>query len=345
MFFDTKLFVAAVAGAVVGVASCGVAAQSVFSYDLFKSAVYSQTSNDAPPAPDYFIGVARIILNVAEDVTPVNLQYNGVYDGAGLLSFDETQYLFFSTPRATIAALDADFPVGTYTYRIFGSFPWQQSATLQLPATQLAAAVPAFTGDTWERMTAGAANAGQAFTGTINGWVPGVGGQADEWFTFVNVHDANTGEFVFSAGVLDPTAQEFTIDAGVLAPSTLYQVSVYYSTRDNQSPGGFGGALRLAGFDRVVVAFLLTAAPSCVLDYNLDTVINPDDLGDFITDYYTDPAIPGPGGYAIACPENDPPYDAGYKTGYTPDGSGQCNEPFPDNLGDFITDYYASEGC
>ncbi len=83
-------------------------------------------------------------------------------------------------------------------------------------------------------------------------------------------------------------------------------------------------------------------APACLLDYNLDGSLNPDDLGDFITDYYTPPPIPGPGGYAIACPENDPPYDAGYKAAYTPDGSGQCNPPFPDNLGDFITDYFGS---
>ncbi|MFN0011702.1 MAG: reprolysin-like metallopeptidase [Phycisphaerales bacterium] len=82
--------------------------------------------------------------------------------------------------------------------------------------------------------------------------------------------------------------------------------------------------------------------PACDLDYNVDTVVNPDDLGDYITDYYTDPPIPGPGGYAVACPENEAPYDQGYKAAYVPGGS-QCNEPFPDNLGDFITDYFI--GC
>ncbi|MFN0011588.1 MAG: hypothetical protein ACKVS8_08085 [Phycisphaerales bacterium] len=80
----------------------------------------------------------------------------------------------------------------------------------------------------------------------------------------------------------------------------------------------------------------------CRLDYNLDGALNPDDLGDFITDYYTVPHIPGPGGYAGPCPENDPPYDMGYKTAFTSDESVQCNAPFPDNLGDFITDYYAA---
>ncbi|MFN0011321.1 MAG: hypothetical protein ACKVS8_06720, partial [Phycisphaerales bacterium] len=81
----------------------------------------------------------------------------------------------------------------------------------------------------------------------------------------------------------------------------------------------------------------------CIQEYNGDGVLNPDDLGDFITDYYTPPPVPGPGGYAILCPENDPPYDQGYKAAFTPDGLGQCSEPFPDNLGDYITAYFT--GC
>ncbi|MFN0011579.1 MAG: immunoglobulin domain-containing protein [Phycisphaerales bacterium] len=84
--------------------------------------------------------------------------------------------------------------------------------------------------------------------------------------------------------------------------------------------------------------------PPCPLDYTPDGVVNPDDLGDFITDYFTAPPIPGPDGYAIACPENEEPYDLGYKAAYTVDLSGQCNEPNPDNLGDFITDYFAFTG-
>ncbi|MFN0010685.1 MAG: hypothetical protein ACKVS8_03475 [Phycisphaerales bacterium] len=96
---------------------------------------------------------------------------------------------------------------------------------------------------------------------------------------------------------------------------------------------------------RIVVSDVATLTIDnhcCPLDYNLDTVMNPDDLGDFITDYFTDPAIPGPGGYAVLCPENEVPYDAGYKAAYVPGLSGQCNPPFPDNLGDFITDYFAT---
>ncbi len=78
----------------------------------------------------------------------------------------------------------------------------------------------------------------------------------------------------------------------------------------------------------------------CPLDYTPDGVVNPDDLGDFITDYFTAPPLPGPDGFAIACPGNDPPYDLGFKAAYNSSGDGQCGEPFPDNLGDFITDYF-----
>ncbi len=84
---------------------------------------------------------------------------------------------------------------------------------------------------------------------------------------------------------------------------------------------------------------------TCSLDYNQDTVINPDDLGDFITDYFSEPHVPGPGGYAIPCPGNAPPYDAGYKAAFVPGGAGQCNEPFSDNLGDWITQYFGDQTC
>ena len=87
----------------------------------------------------------------------------------------------------------------------------------------------------------------------------------------------------------------------------------------------------------------LIVRAACPVEYNGDGVLNPDDIGDFITDYFTDPPLPGIGGYAIRCPRLDPPYDEGYKAAYTSNGYGQCNPPFSDNVGDYITDYFA--GC
>jgi hypothetical protein len=113
----------------------------------------------------------------------------------------------------------------------------------------------------------------------------------------------------------------------------------------------------------------VSSVAPCVADYNRDAFINLDDLGDFITDFYTDPAIPGgtqPSaptypdlavGFSGPCPaaaDAPPPYaitayrSDGYRVGFSPDGSNTCpfdpSQLFPnlDNLNDFITSYYST---
>jgi hypothetical protein len=122
-----------------------------------------------------------------------------------------------------------------------------------------------------------------------------------------------------------------------------------------------------------VVCESVPCAPGlCGADYNRDGFLNLDDLGDFITDFYTVPAIPGglqPNaptysdasnvGYGVPCEfagDAEAPYavDAyrvrGFRVGYSSDGSNSCpfdpSQLFPnlDNLNDYITYYYGSVG-
>jgi hypothetical protein len=114
---------------------------------------------------------------------------------------------------------------------------------------------------------------------------------------------------------------------------------------------------------------LVQPPATCTEDYNRDGFRNLDDLGDFITDFYTAPPIPAGAqpdaptysnqavGFGTPCP-NAPdapaPYapDAyrlrGYRVGFSPDASNACplspEQTFPnlDNLGDYLTAYYAS---
>ena len=108
------------------------------------------------------------------------------------------------------------------------------------------------------------------------------------------------------------------------------------------------------------------AAPTCPTDYNADGVRNLDDLGDFITDFYTLPAIPGglqpaaPAltdrsvGYGSACgdaPDAPAPYGLddyrrfGYRVAFSPDGANACVPTGTnlDQLADFITAFYAPD--
>ncbi len=127
----------------------------------------------------------------------------------------------------------------------------------------------------------------------------------------------------------------------------------------------------IAGDQFVSVARLAGCPFGCGMDFNGDRAINLDDLGDFITEFYTVPPAPaGPQpaatfagvgmGYTAPCPEAPdapPPYPAdayrvhGYRTGFTSDGSNACplgpSQGFPnlDALGDFLTAFYSLAPC
>ena len=116
---------------------------------------------------------------------------------------------------------------------------------------------------------------------------------------------------------------------------------------------------------------LVPPPPECPTDYNRDGMLNLDDLGDFITDFYTVP--PPPGGlepHAATYPDQavggsepcpnapvaPPPFAwnayvvHGYRTGFASGNGSHCpsapGQAFPnlDNLADFITAYYAQFG-
>lgn len=112
--------------------------------------------------------------------------------------------------------------------------------------------------------------------------------------------------------------------------------------------------------------------PSCPVEYNNDGILTLDDVSDFITDFYSVPAIPGgievnsPTypffwiGFGIPCelaPDAPEPYlpnayrQRGYRVAYSSaSGNSGCpfdptqNFPNLDHLADFITGYYLSFG-
>jgi serine protease len=125
--------------------------------------------------------------------------------------------------------------------------------------------------------------------------------------------------------------------------------------RDDQFASGLVNAQAAAAWLR---------AQLCTSDYNRDGQTNLDDLGDYITDFYAFPPIPGgfqpqaPAyadavvGYSVPCPDAPDapaPYGAeayrlwGYRVAYSPDDSSSCAPVAPtlDWLGDYITLFYS----
>ena len=150
----------------------------------------------------------------------------------------------------------------------------------------------------------------------------------------------------------------WAIDADTGAPANLDRVDfVRVTSAVDAVRGLFGEAsVELGGIAEVRL--------SDPRDYNRDDAVNLDDLADFITDFYTFPAIPG--GLEVAAPtyadtpfdaapcpdapDAPPPYpagayrDRGYRAGFALPGGEPCPPTGPnlDNLADFITAFYAS---
>jgi hypothetical protein len=173
----------------------------------------------------------------------------------------------------------------------------------------------------------------------------------------------------------------FSVPAGPFTDAAGGGVNTHTIGLDTTSPGTFEVTMTVSAPGDVdnptrqvtLRATVTPATPSCPADYNRDTFLTLDDLGDFITDFYMVPAIPGglqPSaptypdvanvGYGVPCEfagDAPSPYavDAyrvnGYRVGYSGDGSNACpldaEQPFPnlDNLNDYITFYYASSAC
>jgi hypothetical protein len=214
----------------------------------------------------------------------------------------------------------------------------------------------------------------------------------------VNVNIAATVPFVVSAPVGGQILRGPTIpvawNAGAIAPAPISTTSVTVTLSLDGGltfPYTLGAGLPNSGSAQVSVGNLVSEQarvkvaadgniffnisgvfalrPPCPSDYNRDGFLNLDDLGDFITDYYSAPPIPGgvqPAaptfagtsvGFGVPCPgarDAPAPYAPnayrvnGFRVGFSADGSNACplspDQAFPnlDNLGDFITAYYAA---
>lgn len=119
----------------------------------------------------------------------------------------------------------------------------------------------------------------------------------------------------------------------------------FFQSRIDDLPVSAGVPLliRVAGAAENAVGagvLAISLRPACNLDYNGDGVANPDDVSDFVSDFFADPPLPGPGGFAVGpCQGLPPPYDT---VGLKGDFNNDC-EVNVDDISDFVTAFFG--GC
>ncbi len=244
----------------------------------------------------------------------------------------------------------------------FGTLNQSHTNPLSLPAGQQAtSSATQMTTIGPDRIT-GLATTASSITNVPMGLVVGVSQGISQLSVNFTVPGPAAVRGVFADGAVGTAS-----GSALVQVSTADGMAISFNSDDNSNGGNFTGvAFTLPPGDYQLVATAsgltdiqfaggvptsaqwrfdlgLSTLPACRVDYDGNFVLNPDDLGDFIRDYFEDVPIPGPGGFAGPCPENGPPYDAGYRMAYTSDGSVQCHPPFSDNVGDFVRDYF--EGC
>ena len=197
--------------------------------------------------------------------------------------------------------------------------------------------------------------AGQDAINTIRVFqgVPPTSLEDDETFNEVDQGPEMTGSWTASLAAVPFNAgrQELRLACTGGTPAAgPYYITNMGSTAQLLCDIGLATNPPVAGFTyRFTVTDIAAGCGSAFLDYNGDSVVNPDDVGDYITDYYTYPPVAGPGGYATPCAGADdaaPPFGVeayrnyGYKADFYKDDNACSATPIPDDLGDYITAYF-----
>ena len=232
----------------------------VLDVNQFETTVYLQTNAAPPAAPNfpnaYFLGT-YIDTDPDDDVTNV-IVYS---PGTGMLPLNQYSPTYFenSTPYySNITDFEADYPGGTYDYNfnytdmVLGFVNTDvifDVSTNDLHATS----IPAFTPACWTAMQS--VDPAQDFTLSWNAYplTPG----ADYAYTFINISDHASGTSAIGPSG-PPGLTSTNIPAYTLLYGRVYDVSLYFSERQNPLDQGPSGADITVGWDNLTMATLQT---------------------------------------------------------------------------------------
>jgi hypothetical protein len=197
---------------------------AVTEIDIGLNPTFQQTGATTVVATGGFFS-ARAFLDSASDFDGGTLTYPGAGSPVALTPGDGAT-LAFGDSAATMAALNAAYPFGTYAFHLTNSATSAtQDASLDYSTVADALSVPALTGASFNQLQG--LNAGSGFTFDFNAFEQNP--DATEGFLFLNVLDSS-GNIVFSANP-DVSATSVFMSGGALAAGQAYTFDLIFDSR------------------------------------------------------------------------------------------------------------------
>ena len=231
MRFEATVGAAFSIACILGAASGAKAA--VNEIDIGLNPTYQQTGATTVVATGGFFS-ARAFLDSVGDFDGGAVSYPGAGSPLALTPGPDAT-LAFSDSAATMAALNAAYPFGTYSFHLTNSATSaSQDASLGYAVIADALSVPTLTSASFTQLQG--LNAGLGFTFDFNAFAQNP--NASESFLFLNVSDAG-GNILFSA-TPDPSATSIFMPGGTLAAGQVYNFDLIFDSRIVGADGGVG---------------------------------------------------------------------------------------------------------
>lgn len=211
----------------VTLATLSPAVASVTDFTLFVNTTYNQTTSSPPVTPaGYWISLGGGMQNPG-DFNTASVTYPGPGSPANL-PISGTSFGFSTPYFSSLAALQLQYPFGTYTYTATNTITsTSQIGALNYAANLFTSNIPALSSSTFTGLTG--LNPAAPFNAGFNSFTPAAG--SSEGFTFFTVYDGTTGNVVFTNGFLSPSTTGVTIPANTLLANHSYNFELDFSDR------------------------------------------------------------------------------------------------------------------
>lgn len=240
------------------IVACPSARANDISYvDMFRNISYEQTGNGNSLSLNGAFWSAELNATSANAYSSASVS---LPDGTSLpLSQNSpTDYSYQTGLFPNQAAMDAAFPMGTYTFA--GVNGATDTATLDYTSDDYSQTLPFLAGNTYSELQG--MNAADSFTFDVSPFDPGTNSNQTNALMFLTVYDQLNGDVVFTQGFLSSSTTSITMAAGTLNPGTSYSYELDYSDRDDVSGDG-GSFPPFVGFDvRTDGTFTTAIAPT-----------------------------------------------------------------------------------